>query len=261
MKEKPFLSVVIPAYNEEKRLPQTLEKISSFLMQQSYLSEIIIVDDGSQDKTSNISLPHFHPPLLEVRMLQHHHNQGKGAAVKTGILKAKGKYILFTDADNSTPISEVNKLLPYLITSSEQEISQVAPTNNHSHYEIAIGSRHLQPQLVQIQQPFFRRALSRFANRIIQFLLLPGIVDTQCGFKLFFAPAARRIFSQSRIKGWGFDLEILFLAQKMKYRIKEVPVIWLHSPYSRVRPLKAAIKTFAELLQIHLNNYRGYYSQ
>lgn len=238
-KDKPFLSIVIPAYNEEKRLPKTLKSIFEFLKRQDYSSEVIVVDDGSSDATAS-EVKNEKLKVKNLRLLTHPKNLGKGAAVRTGVLTARGEFILFTDADGSTPIGEVNKLLPHPL-------------------DIAIGSRYLPQSHIKIRQPWYRRFLGLWANKLIQLTLLPGISDTQCGFKLFRANAAKEIFASSTINRWGFDMEILFLAQKRGYRIKEVPIIWVNSPQTRLRPVRSALSTLGELIQIKWNQWQGKY--
>lgn len=255
--EKPFISIIIPAYNEADRLPTTLAVITAYLRQKPFCSEIVVIDDGSQDETFNIAADFFyktHWSNLFYQILKNPQNLGKGASIRFGISKANGDFILFTDADNSTPIEELDKLLPFLITPQQLVNNRQSPT-----YEIAIGSRHLKESSILIHQPWYRKLLGRFANLLIQLLLLPGISDTQCGFKLFKADVAKELFAKSRLNRWGFDMEILFLAREKNYRIKEVPVLWLNSPNSRLRPIKDGLKTLKELLQIKFNNWRGQY--
>lgn len=243
---KPFLSVIIPAYNEEQRLPETLEVISQYLNKQQYNSEIIVVDDGSVDSTVT-KVKAQKSKVKNLRILEHERNLGKGAAVKTGVMATTGKFILITDADNSTPIEETKKLFSSSLSS------------NSSNW-VTIGSRHLKNSNVKIRQPWYRRLLSRAANKLIQLCLLPGITDTQCGFKLFPQKVAKKIFSKITVNRWGFDMEILFLAKKMNYEIFEVPITWLNSNQGRLRPIKAAIGTLKELTKIKLNDWRGIYS-
>lgn len=243
---QPYLSVVIPAFNEEKRLLLTLTKVTNFLREKPWFSEVLIIDDGSQDQTFNAanefsSQTSKDNPLIKI--IKNSQNLGKGASVRHGVAKSEGEIVLFTDADNSTPIEELDKLLPHL-----------------EHFDIAIGSRHLKESSILVHQPWHRKLLGRMANLSIQLLLLPGISDTQCGFKLFKAPVAKELFAKSRLNRWGFDMEILFLARKGGIKIKEVPVAWINSPTSRVRPIKDAWRTFKELLEIKLNESKGLYA-
>lgn len=242
-----LLSVIIPAYNEESRLPETLIEVYNFLSRQKYSSEIVVVNDGSTDHTSETAGSFFRTieqtsKNVTFQVLQHQQNQGKGAAMRTGIMAANGQYLLLSDADGSTPIEEVVDLL-----------------NTITMCEIAIGSRHLPESDIRVYQPWYRRLLSRVANIGIQILLLPGIADTQCGFKLFRKEIAKTIFRLSTINGWGLDMEILFIARLLGYSIKEVPITWLNSPQSRVRPIRGALRTLKELLQIRINGWKGRY--
>ncbi|MBU1868750.1 glycosyltransferase family 2 protein [Patescibacteria group bacterium] len=259
--KQPFLSVVISAFNEENRLPNTLEQIVDFLGQQNYSSEIIIVDDGSTDKTKNFKFPKLKHPITNSLILHHATNKGKGAGLRTGVKSATGSYILFSDADNSTPIEELNNLLPFLCEKLPAKTTLLEQATANGTFDIAIGSRHLPESNIKIHQPWHRRLLSRTANLLIQIILLPGIIDTQCGFKLFKADVAKNIFYGSTIDRWGFDIEILFIARKLGYTIKEVPVTWMNSPHSRVRPIKGALSTLKELVQIRINGWRNRYKK
>lgn len=238
------LSVIIPAYNEEKRLPDTLKDIEKFLRDYKKEVEVIVVDDGSKDKTIEVakqagkSLPNF-------RVIAQEQNQGKGAAVKRGFLEAKGNWRLFMDADNATPLNEVELLWPY--------------TDTH---QVIIGSRHLKTSNVVIDQPWYRKLISRAGNLLIQLTIVRGIVDTQAGFKLFSKEAVENIFSRQQITGWGFDMELLAIAQKIfKYEIKEVPISWYNSADSRLRPIRDAWRTLKELMKIKWNLITGVYKK
>jgi len=234
-----YLSIVIPAYNEEKRLPVTLQRIKDYLNKKNLSAEIIVVDDGSTDSTVE-KIRQL--KIDNLKILQNAVNCGKGYAVKRGVLEAKGEYILFTDADNSTPIEELDNFL-----------SQVDENT------ILIGSRYLKESKIEIKQPMFRVMIGRLGNFLIRLLLFENIKDTQCGFKLFPHKIAKGIFSQQRINRFGFDFEILKLAKLRGYRIRELPVTWLNSPISRVNPLKDTLRTFLELIFIRLNLIRGVY--
>lgn len=240
----PFLSIVIPAYNEEKRLATTLQAVQNFLSKQKYKSEVIVVDDGSRDQTS-ATTQKYKGQIPTLKILKHKVNLGKGAAVKSGVLNSSGEYVLFADADNSTPIEELDKLLPYA---------------TKENYDLVIGSRYTKESDVQIRQPWYRRFLGRTGNLVIQIFLLPGINDTQCGFKLLKGDVARELFPKLTINRFGFDMELLYLAKKKKQKIKVVPVSWLNSAQSRVRPVRDGLKTLGELIKIQLNNLRGVYA-
>jgi dolichyl-phosphate beta-glucosyltransferase len=228
----PHLSVVIPAYNEEKRLPQTLAVVLDFLKKQSYASEIIVSDDGSQDRTVALaegSLKGFSHQILIAS--QH---RGKGHAVRQGMLAAHGARILFTDADLSTPIEEVTKFLSCL----------------EKDQDVVIGSRALPDSKVEIHQNFFREAMGKAFNFIARMWTFKGIHDSQCGFKCFRREAARRLFSLQKLDGFSFDVEIVFLAQKLGLRLLELPVIWRNSAQSRVQVLRDPLLMFWDVLRI-----------
>lgn len=228
----PRLSVVIPAYNEEKRLPQSLTAMVSFLKKQPYEWEIIVSDDGSQDRTVKIA----EELLREVphQVLVTPKNIGKGYAVRQGMLAAAGKYVLFTDADLSTPIEEVTKFLASL-------------ENNQ---DIVIGSRALSNSQIEIHQNFFREAMGKIFNRIARLCAFKGVHDSQCGFKCFRREAARKLFGLQKLNGFSFDVEIVYLAQKHGYRLLELPVIWRNSAQSRVQVLRDPLKMFWDVLRI-----------
>ena len=238
---KTFLSIVIPAYNEEERILPTLEKIYSYLSDQEFSYEVIVVDDGSTDNTEEIvrNFKTENRPLF----LTNGTNRGKGFTVKSGMLASKGDYVFFTDADLSTPVEEISKCLPYL--SGENDI--------------VIGSRSLPESDVRIHQPWYREKMGRVFNLIVTSLLIGGIVDTQCGFKGFKAKVIKPVFSRSVISGFSFDVEILYIANKQNLTIKEVPVRWENSALSKVSPIKDSIKMFIDLLGIRLKNIRGAY--
>lgn len=238
------LSIVIPAYNEENRIKNTLLIIRDFIEEKNINSEIIIVNDGSSDKTSEIveKIRHKIPNLKLVDLSK---NSGKGFAVKRGIEESRGKLILFTDADNSTPIEEFEKLLQRM---------------NESKANIAIGSRYLHDSDVRIKQPVYRILLGRMGNLLIRLFLIDEIKDTQCGFKLFEHKVAREIFFFQKVKRFAFDVEALVIAENMGYKIIEVPVSWFNSPESRVRPVKDALRTLKDLVYIKLNLWSGRYS-
>lgn len=215
--EKPYLSVVIPAYNEGKTLANTLIDIDRHLSISDFSSEIIVVDNNSTDSTREIaermSSLIKNLKVIECRI------RGKAAAVKTGMLSAKGKIRIFMDADNSTSIDQFFKMISYF---SEG-------------YQVVIGSRDVEGAKLVPPQPWYRRIAGNIGNIVIQILLLPGIWDTQCGFKAFTAEVVERVFPLMKIRHWGFDAEVLSLAKKMGYKIKEVPVVWVNKSFSRVK--------------------------
>ncbi len=238
------LSVIIPAYNEEKRIEKTLKSVLDFLSAQAYQSEVVIVDDASSDDTMNVVKQiGYRKSKIDLKMLQHAYNKGKGAAVKSGIMASTGDYILFMDADNSTNINQIKKMLPYIKS-----------------HQIVIGSRYLDKNSIKIKQPLARRVISRSGNIFIKFLLKISYADTQCGFKLFESRAAKEIFKRVTIKRWGFDIEVLVIAKKLDYKVKEVAVDWYDSPQSQLRSGRAAYNTFKELIKIKKNLSKGKYN-
>lgn len=225
------LSVVIPSYNEEKRLPDTLRKTISHLSKSHFSYEIIIVDDGSEDETISKIRPQIDNKRIFLEAYRK--NRGKGYAIKKGVEKANGDLILFMDSDNATPITELESLLAHIDKN-----------------QIVIGSRYIHGSDILRKQPLLRRLIGRIGNTMIQITLLPGIYDTQCGFKLFDAKVAKSLFKDLQTDRFGFDFEILSRARINKFTIKEIPVSWLHQGESRVRPIRDALKTFIDLLKI-----------
>ena len=237
------LSIVLPAYNEENRIKSTLILINDYVVSTGLNAEIIVVDDGSKDRTVEI-LEACKGKIKNLKVESYKQNQGKGFAVKTGILSSKGKYILVADADNSTPIEELENLMKELKESKAQ---------------IAIGSRYLAASKVQVRQPRYRIILGRLGNILIRMFLIDGIRDTQCGFKLFEHNVAKNIFSLQKVKRFGFDMEMIVIATSLDYKIVEVPVSWFNSVESRVRPIKDAIITLKDLFYIKINLWSGRY--
>lgn len=229
---KPFLSVIIPAYNEAKRLPLTLIDIDKHLKEQDYSYEILVVSDGSKDDTAEIAR-RFSPLIDNLKLVNNTENHGKGWVVRQGMLSAKGNWRLFMDADNSTSIVEFNKMIPYF----------------KEGYEVIIASRDVKGSKTIPDQPFYKKMLGNLGNLFIQIMVLPGIWDTQCGFKCFSAEAAEKIFGISKIDRWGFDVEALTLAKKMGYRIKEIPIFWANDPNTRVS-LSAYLQVLLEVVKI-----------
>jgi len=231
---QPFLSIVIPAYNEEGRILPTLQKLVDFLSQQNIQAEIIVVDDGSTDRTAEL-VGEFSRGNGRVSLLINPH-RGKGYAVKTGILAARGRYVLFTDADLATPIEESGKLLAAL----------------EARNDLAIGCRIQSTGYdMRASQPRYRRLLGRLYHLLAQNLAVRGIADTQCGFKGFSHDAAQRLFSRQRLDGIVFDTEVLYLAQRDHLRIAQIPVSWSNIGGSRMRPsLRQALSVLWDLLRI-----------
>ena len=239
------LSIIVPAYNEELRIPPTLERLSAFLAAQPLRYEIVVVDDGSSDKTCDVVLKHAEtmPNLRLVRQLP---NRGKGAAVRRGMLEARGQIRVMCDADGSMPPEQLPRLLAPIIACKA---------------EISIGSRYAEGAKTDKKQPAYRVMWSRLCNKVIQRSLVPGVRDTQCGFKAFTAQAARDLFSVARIDGWAFDLEILALAKRRDYQVAEVGVEWADDGRSRVNPLKDMMKVVREMLVIRKNLRHGVYNK
>lgn len=235
---RPRLSVVIPAYNEALRLPSTLGRVRKHLAERGGAHEIVVVDDGSTDATAEVA----RAAGDVVRVLRHQPNRGKGYAARRGMLAATGERRLMTDADLSTPIEELAGLEAALDRG----------------YDVAIGSRAVAGARIEVRQPAYREAMGRLFNLLVQALLLPGLSDTQCGFKLFTARAARAAFSVASLDGFSFDVEALYLARRLGLRIAEVPVIWRNDAATRVG-LGGGAAAFADLVRIHLRARRGAY--
>ena len=248
---KCYLSILIPAYNEEKRLPDTLEAIADYLQRREFSHELLVVDDGSKDKTRDV-VRAFAVTRPWVRLVSyddesgHPLNRGKGFAIRAGVESAVGRDILFSDADLSTPIEDMERLLPPI---------------SRGDCDIAIASRALAESNLEVHQPRHRELMGRTFNKIVQALAVPGVQDTQCGFKAFRGDVAKRLFALAQIDGFGFVPEILFLASKYGYRTREIPVTWRHRDNSRVNPLTAPIAMLRELLEIRWNDARGLYDE
>ena len=248
---QPFLSIVIPAYNEERRLPGSLEKVLAFLQTKDYPAEVIVVDDGSTDNTVGI-VEGFMDRYPSVSIIKNDH-RGKGYAVRAGMLAAQGTYVLFSDADLATPIDEIDRLLAFL----------------EDGYDIAIGSREgLGAQ--RINEPGYRHLMGRVFNLLVRLMAVGGFQDTQCGFKCFRRKVAQDLFQRVQLYGaeaglakggmvTGFDVEVLFLALKRGYKVKEVPVQWHYGAKTKVNPLLDSVRMFMDVLRVRLNDWRGKY--
>jgi glycosyltransferase involved in cell wall biosynthesis len=238
----PYLSIIIPAHNEENRLPGTLQQVFDFTKRQSYKSEIIVVENGSHDRTLEIALD-FVNKFPGLRVLQET-SRGKGLAVKTGMLSALGIFRFMCDADLSMPIGEVNRFLPPAI----------------DNFDIAIASREVDGA-IRYGEPAYRHWGGRGINLFIRLLALPGIRDTQCGFKMFRGPIAEDLFSKQTLKNWSFDIELLMIARRRGYRILELPIPWYFNPETKLHPLRDALQMVLDILAIHRNSLRGVYGR
>ena len=237
------LSIVVPAYNEALRITPTLHQLHDYLAAQPLRYEIVVVDDGSKDDTCEVVTKLAIPNLRLVRQIP---NRGKGAAVRRGMLEARGQIRVMCDADGSMPPSQLPRLLAPIIACRA---------------EISIGSRYAPGAKSAVKQPRYRVVWSRLCNKVIQRSLVPGVRDTQCGFKAFTAQAARDLFGVARIEGWAFDLEILALAKRRGYQVAEVGVEWADDGRSRVNPLKDMMKVIKEMLVIRRNLRHGVYNK
>jgi dolichyl-phosphate beta-glucosyltransferase len=241
-----FLSIVIPAYNEAQRLPLSLLRIQTFLAAQPYLSEVIVVDDGSVDRTVAVVKEfqlQYRQAGIELRTIQNPGNQGKGYSVRQGMLQAQGEIAVFTDADLATPISETPRLIAPII-------------NNQA--EVVFGSRGLDPSQIKTHQPWLREFAGRSFNRFMRMATGLPFYDTQCGFKAFRRENARSAFLQQKIYGFGFDVEILFIAQKQGLRLLEMPVEWSDVAGSKVS-IWTGSRAFSDVVQIWWNEVSGNY--
>jgi dolichyl-phosphate beta-glucosyltransferase len=232
------LSIVIPAYNEEKRLPKTLESIDEYLVKQEYDYEILVVNDGSTDDTAQI-IENLKSKIRNLRLIDNERNNGKGFVVRQGMLSAKGEYRLFTDADNSTSIDQVEKAWPWL----------------DKGFDIVIGSRDIQGAVLDPPQPWLRQAILGEGFKLFRKLVIGlwRVEDTQCGFKCFAKKAAEAVFPKCKIDRFAFDPEILVIAKKLGYQIKEIPVYWKNDPESKVK-FKSILKMALDLFKIRWNS-------
>lgn len=224
------LSFIIPAYNEAERIGGSIETALGYFDRADYSAEIIVVDDGSSDATAEV-VESFASD--GVRLLRQPGNRGKGAAVRRGMLEAEGQNRIFSDADFSTPIEETEPALRLL-----------------EEYDVAIGSRAIDRSRIEVRQPWYRETMGKIFNLIVQAATLPGIRDTQCGFKGFRAEAAEAVFSKTRIDGFSFDVEALFVAHRLGYSIAEFPVRWINDERSTLNPVTDSIRMFGELMKI-----------
>lgn len=240
--DTPFLSLIIPAHNEETRLPDTLRQVLEFAEEQTYALEILVVENGSTDDTFQIAQD-YAKNHTNIRVLQNS-QKGKGRAVRQGMLAARGEYRFMCDADFSMPVGEISRFLPPLLED----------------YDIAIASRE-SPGAVRHGEPNFRHFIGRIYNGLIRFLALPGLQDTQCGFKCFRCEVAEELFKRQTLPGWSFDVEILFIARQLGYKVVELPIHWYYNPHSKIRVVRDSFKMGVDLLSIRLNGIRGVYKR
>ena len=236
-------SIIIPAYNESSRIRPTLDELLRYTQQRKWDVEILVVDDGSRDDTREI-VREYGKAHSQILLLENPGNRGKGYSVRNGMLHARGDICLFTDADLSSPISEAQKLFDAIGAGAD----------------IAIGSRWLRSDLQTERQPLYRQLFGRIYNLVLRIFLNLNFVDTQCGFKAFTNQAAQGIFPRQRIERWGFDPEILFLARRLGFSVKEVAVVWAHSEGTRLNPFRDGIRMFGEVLRIRWNSIVGEYA-
>jgi len=236
----PFVSIIIPAHNEATRLPHTLEQVLAFLKQQAYSSEVLVVENGSNDRTFEIAeaFTRRHANLRVVRELE----RGKGLAVRRGMLDAAGEYRFMCDADLSMSIDQLNRFLP--------------PAS--ADVDVAIGSREA-PGAIRFDEPFYRHFGGRLINAIIRLLILPGLQDTQCGFKCFTAAAAEQVFRRQSLPGWSFDIELLYIAQRLHLKIREIPIHWRFNAETKLSAVQDALRMVRDIFIIHNNAWRGRY--
>ena len=237
----PFLSLIIPAHNEAARLPETLDQVLEFASRQPYTMEVIVVENGSQDATFQIA-QEFAANIPNMKVLQNALS-GKGRAVQQGMLAAQGDYRFMCDVDFSMPIEEINRFLPPALEG----------------YDIAIASRET-PGAVRHGEPYYRHFVGRIYNGLIRTLALPGLQDTQCGFKCFRGAVADDLFTRQTLTGWSFDVEILFIARLLLYKVVEIPIHWYYNPHSKISVLHDSFQMGADLLTIRLNALRGIYT-
>jgi dolichyl-phosphate beta-glucosyltransferase len=236
----PFLSIILPAHNEEQRLPPSLEIVDQFLRGQPYTSEVIVVENGSTDRTYEAAC-RFQKRMPALRVLREN-GRGKGLAVRRGMIEAAGEYRIFCDVDFSMPVEQIAQFIPPALPQMD----------------VAIASREAKGA-VRYNEPELRHFIGRGFNTLVRWMALPGLQDTQCGFKCFRGDIASRIFPLQTINGWTFDVEVLFIARKMGYSIVEVPIPWYYNADSKVRVLKDSLHMFTDLIDIRIKASRGQY--
>jgi dolichyl-phosphate beta-glucosyltransferase len=231
-----MLSIVIAAYNEENRIGESLLKIKAYLDARDTDYEIIVVDDGSTDNTKKVSAD-YKTKIANLKIISYPVNKGKGYALRQGVFASKGDAVLLTDADLSTPIEELDRLLPLIVG---------------GRYDVVIGSRALETSKILKKQPWWRQGMGKTFNRIVKLLVLDGFNDTQCGFKLFSGAAAGVLFKHARVNRFAYDVEILAMAKMKGFRISEVSVRWINSPESKVNPIFDSLQMLFDLIKIRM---------
>ncbi len=244
MREPIALSVVIPAYNEATRLPATLRDLRAFLDRDGRRAEVIIVDDGSTDGTSEV-VRRLEAEDERIRLIRLPQNRGKGYAVRTGVVNAAGRLVLFADADGATPFPELARLESHLAGGAR----------------VAIGSRGIHDRSTKVEARLYRRIAGRIFHAVVRLYAIRGFTDTQCGFKLFDAAAAHDLFSRMRMSGYSFDVEVLLMALRSGYRVDEVPVNWTHQPGSKVHVVRDGLRMAMDVMRIRANALRGLYDR
>jgi dolichyl-phosphate beta-glucosyltransferase len=238
------LSVVIPAYNEADRVGPTISEVDRFLSSKGITYEIVVVDDGSTDSTCDVVL-RAAQNFPSLRLVKNGANRGKGYSVKNGFMNSEGELVLMSDADMSTPIEEVTKLIPKARAGAD----------------IVIGSRAMKGSKIIVRQPLYRMLMGKTFNKIVRLLTVRGIADTQCGFKLFKRSSCECLFGAQRIERFAFDVELLFLADKRGLVINEVPVMWINSPMTKVSALRDSARMLADIIRLRLNYLMGRYGK
>jgi dolichyl-phosphate beta-glucosyltransferase len=235
------LSIIVPSYNEELRLPPSLDRIAAYVADSGRRTEVLVVDDGSKDKTAEVAASYV-DRIPNLRVLKNGDNRGKGYSVRHGVLEAKGEVVLFSDADLSAPIEEADKLLAAM-----------------GHYDVAIGSRAMDRSLIKVHESAFREFAGIVFNKIVRIVLRLPFVDTQCGFKAFRRERCKIVFEQQRIERFGFDPELLYLARHHGLKSVEIPVRWSHSPATKINMMRDSIQMFVDVFTIRWNALRGCY--
>jgi dolichyl-phosphate beta-glucosyltransferase len=238
----PFLSLIIPAHNEEQRLPVALQAMTGFLKEQSYNCEVLVVENGSSDRTYEVACSYI-PSMPYLKVLKEE-GRGKGLAVRRGMLEATGEYRFYCDVDFSMPVSEVNRFIPPALQDTD----------------IAIASREAKGA-VRYNEPAYRHLMGRVFNSMVRWMALPGLQDTQCGFKCFRARVAEEIFARQTMDGWSFDVEVLFIARRWGYRIVEVPIPWYYNSNSQVRAVEDSVNMALSLINMRRKARQGLYDR